>query len=71
MFGKETSILEAFPHFHLDYQENFSDDPEVRWTHRITSDGRWECNIFNFYMRVYNRLIQDIEVPFSLNREAN
>ncbi len=70
MFGKETSILEAFPHFHLDYQENFSDDPEVRWTHRITSDGRWECNIFNFYMRVYNRLIQDIEVPFSLNREG-
>ena len=70
MFGKETSIFEAFPHFHLDYQENFSDDPEVRWTHRITSDGRWECNIFNFYMRVYNRLIQDIEVPFSLNREG-
>lgn len=70
MFGKETSILEVFPHFHIDYQENFSDDPEVRWTHRITSDGRWECNIFNFYMRVYNRLIQDIEVPFSLNREG-
>lgn len=32
MFGKETSILEAFPHFHLDYQENFSEDPDVRWT---------------------------------------
>ena len=70
MFGKESSILEAFPHFHLDYQENFSDDADIRWTHRITSDGRWECNIFNFYMRVYNRLIQDIEVPFALNPQG-
>lgn len=70
MFGKETSIFEAFPHFHLDYQEKFSDDIDVRWTHRITGDGRWECNIFNFYMRVYNRLIQDVEVPFSLNSEG-
>ncbi|MGJ0303839.1 hypothetical protein NG774_10935 [Aliarcobacter cryaerophilus] len=49
MFGKETSIFEAFPHFHLDYQEKFSDDIDVRWTHRITGDGRWECNIFNFF----------------------
>jgi ATP-dependent DNA helicase RecG len=39
MFGKETSIFEAFPHFHLDYQEKFSDDIDVRWTHRITGDG--------------------------------
>lgn len=70
MFGKETSILEAFPHFHLDYQEQFSENLDVRWTHRITSDGRWECNIFNFYMRVYNRLIQDVEVPFALNSEG-
>ena len=70
MFGKESSILEAFPHFHLDYQENFSSKPNTRWTHRITNDGRWECNIFNFYMRVYNRLVQDIEVPFVLNKDG-
>ena len=70
MFGKETSILEAFPHFHLDYQEQFSENLDVRWTHRITSDGRWECNIFNFYMRVYNRLVQDVEVPFALNSDG-
>lgn len=70
MFGKESSILEAYPHFHLDYQENFSSNPDTRWTHRITSDGRWECNIFNFYMRVYNRLIQDIEVPFALDKNG-
>jgi ATP-dependent DNA helicase RecG len=36
MFGKETSIAEAFPHFHLDYREKLSDDPDERWSYRIT-----------------------------------
>ncbi|UZO74845.1 MULTISPECIES: helix-turn-helix domain-containing protein [Microcystis] len=30
MFGRERSILDAFPHYSLDYQEKFSDDPEKR-----------------------------------------
>jgi ATP-dependent DNA helicase RecG len=53
MFGKEQSILDAFPHYHLDYQEHLSDDPEVRWTFRLTLDGRWEGNIFNFYALLF------------------
>ncbi|MGC9351005.1 MAG: ATP-binding protein, partial [Sulfurovum sp.] len=70
MFGQESSILEAFPHFHLDYQEKLSDDKDVRWNYRITTDGTWECNLFNFYYRAYNRLIQDIEVPFALDKDG-
>ncbi len=50
MFGRDRSILDAFPHYHLDYQEQLSEDPEQRWTHRITLDGKWEPNIFNFYL---------------------
>ena len=32
MFGRERSILDAFSHYHLDYQERLSIDPEERWT---------------------------------------
>ncbi|MBD2578063.1 RNA-binding domain-containing protein [Oscillatoria sp. FACHB-1406] len=70
MFGRERSITDAFPNYHLDYQEKFSDNPEQRWTHRITLDGKWEANLFNFYYRVYGRLTQDLDVPFQLDRDA-
>ncbi|MCK5855320.1 MAG: putative DNA binding domain-containing protein, partial [Sulfurovaceae bacterium] len=67
IFGKETSITEAFPHFHLDYQERLQ---EERWSYRITQDGTWECNVYNFYYKVYNRIIQDIAVPFALESDG-
>ena len=70
MFGRESSLLEALPHFHLDYQEKLSDDTEVRWTYRLTLDGKWEPNLFNFYYRVYPRLVDGLDVPFKLDRNA-
>lgn len=70
MFGRERSILDALPHYQLDYQERLSKDPETRWTYRLTLDGKWEPNLFNFYYRVYSRLVNDINVPFQLDRDA-
>ncbi len=70
MFGKERSLLDALPHFQLDYQEQFSKDPEVRWTYRLTIDGKWVPNLFNFYYRVYPRIVENIDVPFKLDRSA-
>jgi ATP-dependent DNA helicase RecG len=70
MFGRERSILDALPHYQLDYQEQLSDNPETRWTYRITLDGKWEPNLFNFYYRVYTRLVNDLEVPFQLDKDA-
>lgn len=67
MFGKELSITQALPHYHLDYQEKLSIDPEERWTYRITLDGRWQGNLFNFYYRVYERLVRDLDLPFKLD----
>ena len=67
MFGKETSILEAYPYYHLDYQEKFSSNPDDRWTDRVTLDGTWEGNLLNFYSRVYRKLINDLNVPFQLD----
>ena len=70
MFGKESSIAEALPYFHLDYQEKLSSSPDERWNYRLTQDGTWEGNLYNFYFRVYNKLIQDVEVPFALDKEG-
>jgi ATP-dependent DNA helicase RecG len=70
MFGRERSILDALPHYQLDYQERLSKDLETRWTYRLTLDGKWEANLFNFYYRVYSRLVDDINVPFQLDKDA-
>jgi ATP-dependent DNA helicase RecG len=70
MFGRERSLLDGLPHYQLDYQERFSDDPETRWTYRLTLDGRWEPNLYNFYYRVYGRLVNDLDVPFQLDKDA-
>ncbi|MFP4101852.1 ATP-binding protein, partial [Coleofasciculus sp.] len=70
MFGCERSIQDFLPNYQLDYQELLSDDPETRWTYRLTLDGRWEPNLFNFYYRVYGRLINDLDVPFQLDKDA-
>lgn len=39
MFGRERSLLDALPRWFLDYREQLSNDPEVRWTYRLIPDG--------------------------------
>ena len=63
MFGFDYEIVKEFPNYFLDYREQM--DTSKRWTDRICSgDGSWSGNIFDFYFRVYNKLAQDIKVPF-------
>ena len=65
MFGFEYEIVKEFPYYFLDYREQMEDG--VRWTDRITSSsGEWSGNIYDFYFRVYNKIAQDIRVPFKL-----
>lgn len=70
MFGRERSIQDAFPNYQLDYQEQLSDNSEQRWKYRLTLDGKWEPNLFNFYYQVYIRLVQNLDVPFQLDKDA-
>ena len=66
MFGYEYEIVKEFPTYFLDYQEQF--DSNTRWTDRIvSSSGDWSGNIYDFYFRVYNKITQDIKVPFKLD----
>ena len=67
MFGKYDSIINnsGDPMYFVDYREKIAlDDFNVRWTNRIYPDGMWEANLFQFYVRVYNRLIQLLPRPF-------
>ncbi len=69
MFGKADVIrsVEAIPEYHVDYRERLSDDPSVRWTDRLTVDGTWEANLFQFYQRVIQRLSAELKLPFLLD----
>lgn len=65
MFGYEYEIVKEYPYFFLDYQEQL--DSDIRWTDRIvSSSGDWSGNIYDFYFRVYNKIAQDIKIPFKL-----
>ena len=68
MFGRFEALREALPGFHVDYRERLSDDPAVRWTDRVVPDGTWENNLFQFYLRVMQRLSGDLKMPFLLAR---
>ena len=67
MFGYDHEIRMEYPNFFLDYQEHY--DADSRFTDRITSaSGEWSGNIFDFYFKVYNKLIQHpkIKIPFRM-----
>lgn len=66
MFGQEYKILYEFPEYFLDYREML--DPTIRWTDRLqSSSGDWTGNLFDFFFRVYGKLVKDIKVPFQLD----
>lgn len=63
MFGNEYAITREFNNYFLDYQEHYEED--TRWTDRIvSSSGDWSGNVYDFYFKTYNKLIQDVKVPF-------
>ena len=65
MFGKEYVISQEFNNYFLDYQEH--DDADLRWTDRIvSSSGEWSGNVYDFYFKAYNKLVQDVKIPFMM-----
>lgn len=67
MFGSDEALREAVPQYHVDYREKLSPDPAIRWTDRLTVDGTWCANLFQFYLRAIQRLAQDLKLPFQLD----
>ena len=69
MFGFENEILKEYPQYFLDYQENSALHTPRRWTDRfVSSSGEWSGNVFDFFYKAYNKLIQNpkIKIPFKM-----
>ncbi len=69
MFGQLRAILEAVPNYVVDYQERPSEadhDSDRRWIDRVTTDGSWSGNLYDFYRTAIQRLTKDLKVPFRL-----
>ncbi|MGV3346804.1 RNA-binding domain-containing protein [Enterobacteriaceae bacterium LUAb1] len=66
MFGKYQSIREQFSSYHLDYIERPDASIERRYLDRITLDGSWSGNLFDFYLKIIKKLTIDLKVRFQL-----
>jgi len=69
MFGKSNDIEDVFSYYVLDYQERPKAKTELRWIDRVTLDGSWSGNIFDFYRIVIKKLFADLKVPFKLESD--
>ena len=70
MFGKLVQIKEVFPNYMLDFQERADARADSRWVDRLTTDGTWSGNLFDFYQLVIQRLFRDLRVPFQLRGDT-
>ncbi len=68
MFGSHPAIQEVFPNYMLDYQERPEAKTERRWVDRVTLDGSWSGNLYDFYRKVYRKLTSELKVPFELKQ---
>lgn len=66
MFGHAHAIQEEFPNYLLDYQERPEAKTEMRWVDRLTLDGTWSGNLYDFFWKVYRKLIESLKVPFAV-----
>lgn len=67
VFGYNYDITTVFPNFFLDYQDKRNVTGDMRWVNRIySSTGDWSGNLFDFYFRINNYLIEDIKIPFKM-----
>ena len=69
MFGKGISIRERFSNLMMDYRDESHATSDMRWGDRVTYDGTWENNLFNFFMKVSPKLSADLKKPFVLDNQ--
>lgn len=66
MFGKGLPIRTRFSNLRLDYIDKSHLVGEMRYSDRLTYDGTWENNLFNFVMFVLPRLVRELPHPFQM-----
>lgn len=72
MLGREEALRNHFPHWHLSYRElPGAASSGKRWLDRISPDGTWNANVFEFYSRVIGKLHEGLKVPFALDDQQH
>ncbi|MCC8125879.1 MAG: putative DNA binding domain-containing protein, partial [Clostridiales bacterium] len=66
MFGTGLAIRDEFDNIFMDYRDETGANATQRWTDRVTYDGTWENNLFNFFMKVAPKLTENLKRPFVL-----
>ena len=66
MFGDGVAIRDEFSNIFMDYRNESEVTADIRWNDRITYDGTWENNLFNFFTKVTPKLTEDLKKPFKL-----
>lgn len=66
MFGTGQAVRERFDNVFMDYRNESQVTADIRWNDRITYDGTWENNLFNFFTKVPPKLMEDLKKPFKL-----
>ncbi len=67
MFGKGLPIRERFDYLRMDYIDKSNLVGDQRYSDRMTYDGTWENNLFNFIRIVVPRLTRDLPRPFQMD----
>lgn len=67
MFGKGLAIRERFDNIRMDYLDQTNLSEGVRWNDRLTYDGSWENNLYNFIKRILPKLVSELKRPFKLD----
>ena len=66
MFGKGLPVRERFDNVRMDYIDKSHLIGDQRYSDRLTYDGTWENNLFNFIRTVLPKLTSDLPRPFNM-----
>lgn len=66
MFGKGIAVRERFDNIRMDFIDESNLVTGSRWSDRLTYDGMWENNLYNFMRQVVPKVVLGIKRPFKL-----
>jgi len=66
MFGRYESIREVAPNYMVDFQERTEARADRQWVDRLVPDGTWPGNLYEFFRRVYAKLVSGLKIPFKI-----
>ncbi len=66
MFGKGLPIRQKFGNLRMDYIDKSNLIGEQRYSDRLTYDGTWENNLYNFLEMVLPKLLRELPRPFKM-----